>query len=82
MTEVRTIGEVPWFRDSMLTRLDDFAQLYARRPITNNAGGMASPHMFLAWFVLQTLAPKAIIESGVFFGQGTWLFENACPNAD
>ncbi|MGH9857246.1 MAG: hypothetical protein ACRD4B_05320, partial [Acidobacteriota bacterium] len=50
--------------------------------IQDNKGGMLSPHMFLVWFALTRLKPKSIIESGVWLGQGTWLFEKACPYAE
>jgi hypothetical protein len=75
------IGQVPWSRDDMIGKLEEFAALYDERPIKDNRGGMLSPHMFLTWFVLQALQPKALIESGVWLGQGTWLFERACPGA-
>jgi hypothetical protein len=65
----------------MIGKLKEFASLYEHRPIQNNLGGMLSPHMFLAWFALQALKPKVVIESGVFLGQGTWFFERACPDA-
>jgi hypothetical protein len=38
--------------------------------------------MFLAWFALKELKPKAIVESGVYLGQGTWFLEKACPDAE
>ena len=82
MSNVITIGRVPWSKRDMIERLEEFASLYDQRPITHNIGGMMSPHMFFIWFALQELKPKAIIESGVFLGQGTWLFEQACPNAE
>lgn len=81
MNGIVAIGEVPWSRGDMIGKLAEFASLYEQRPIKDNAGGMLSPHMFLAWFALQALKPKAIIESGVFLGQGTWFFERACPDA-
>jgi hypothetical protein len=81
MSGVVSIGDVPWSRGDMLARLEQFASLYDRRPITDNTDGMLSPHMFLAWVALQALQPKAIVESGVFLGQGTWFFEQACPEA-
>jgi len=81
MSAVVTIGQVPWSRADMIAKLEEFASLYARRPITDNEGGMRSPHLFLAWFALQALRPKAVIESGVLRGQGTWFFERACPDA-
>ncbi len=65
----------------MVAKLAEFEELYRNRPIQQNGGGMLSVPMFLAWFVLQRLQPMAIIESGVWLGQGTWFFERACPDA-
>jgi hypothetical protein len=76
------IGTVPWTRAEMLSKLEEFTLLYQSRPIRNNSGGMLSPHMFMIWFFLQKLKPKAIIESGVWLGQGTWFFEKACPDTE
>jgi hypothetical protein len=81
MNNVVQIGKVPWSRRDMLSKLEEFASLYENRPIKDNTGGMKSPHMFSIWFALKALKPKAIIESGVWLGQGTWFFENACPEA-
>jgi hypothetical protein len=82
MSNLVSIGEVPWRREDMIASLEEFAALYERRPIRDNKGGMKSPQMFLSWFALRALAPKAIIESGVWLGQGTWFFEQACPDAE
>jgi hypothetical protein len=82
MSNVVSIGEVPWRREDMVASLEEFDALYARRPIRDNRGGMKSPQMFLSWFALRALAPKAVIESGVWLGQGTWFFEQACPDAE
>lgn len=82
MSEPATIGRAPWTRAEMIARLEEFSALYKRRPIKDNTGGMLSPHMFLAWFVLQAVKPRAVVESGVWLGQGTWFFERACPEAD
>lgn len=65
----------------MTTYLDEFYQLYLQRPITDNTGGMKSAHMFNVWYILKKLQPKTIIESGVWMGQGTWFFEQACPDS-
>ena len=81
MNNIVTIGAVPWTREDLLGRLEEFCSLYRNRPIKDNTGGMKSPHMFYAWFALQTLKPKAIIESGVWLGQGSWFFEKACTDA-
>jgi hypothetical protein len=66
----------------MIAKLEEFASLYERRPLQDNAGGMLSPHLFLFWYVLQNLMPEVVIESGVWRGQGTWFIEQACPKAD
>lgn len=81
MAELTAIGSPPWTFDQMRAALEEFAALYQTRPIRDNQGGMRAPHAFLSWFVLRTLQPKVIIESGVWRGQGTWLFEQACPRA-
>jgi hypothetical protein len=66
----------------MIAKLEEFAELYARRPIKANDGGMRSPHLFHFWFAMQHLKPSAVIESGVWKGQGTWFIEQACPDAE
>ena len=81
MGNVIEIGQVPWTREDMIEKLEEFTSLYEKRPIEDNTGGMKSSHIFFAWFALQVLNPKAIIESGVWRGQGTWFFEKACPYA-
>ena len=45
--------------------INEFLELYEKRPIENNAGGMSSSHLFWTWYVLKKLNPKNIIESGV-----------------
>ena len=81
MSNTVIIGQVPWSREDMIGKLEEFSSLYDDRPIKDNTGGMLSPHMFLIWFALRALQPKAVIESGVWLGQGTWFFERACPDA-
>jgi hypothetical protein len=81
-SRVVQIGNPPWTRSEMLGALDDFARLYANRPIQDNQGGMKAPHMFAVWFMVSRLSPDLIVESGVFKGQSTWLLEQACPTAE
>ena len=81
MQYIKAIGRPPWSREDLRTKLEEFAELYEHRPIASNEGGMRSPHMYLLWFALQKLKPKVVVESGVWFGQGTWFLEKACPNA-
>jgi hypothetical protein len=65
----------------MRDALPEFMALHARRPILDNQGGMRAPHLFATWFMVKTLAPTHIVESGVFKGLGTWLLEQAAPDA-
>lgn len=81
MEGVVTLGEVPWSREDLREALEEFSALYEARPIKDNLGGMRAPHAFLAWFALRALHPRAVVESGIWLGQGTWLIEQACPEA-
>lgn len=71
--------EIKWSRRDLISSLDEFTDLYLNRPIKENDGGMKSPHMFPAWFIVKQLQPKYLIESGVWKGLGTWFFEKASP---
>lgn len=75
------IGNVSWTRDELINSLQEFSELYKERPIIDNKGGMESPHMYATWFILRKINPSAVIESGVWYGQGTWLLQQACPEA-
>lgn len=79
--DIVSLGQPPWTRENMIDSLEEFASLYAHRPIADNVGGMKAPHVFLAWFVMRFLKPRFIIESGVLRGQGSWFFEKACSIA-
>lgn len=37
--------------------------------------------MFATWVICKAINPQAIVESGVWKGQSTWLSETTCPNA-
>ena len=81
MNSVVSIGTPPWTREEMVEHLDEFINLYSQRPVKSNEGGMKTPHMFATWFMVKKLNPDLIVESGVWKGQGTWLLEQACPDA-
>ncbi len=51
------------------------------RPWTSNPGGMGPMHMFFTWFAVRRLQPQRIVESGVLDGAGTWMLEQAAPEA-
>lgn len=74
-------GIQPWDFEDVKTDIKDFLKLYENRPIKNNLGGMTSTHLFWTWYVTKKLNPKYIIESGVYKGQGTWMFRQVCPKA-
>lgn len=76
-----SIGSVNWTREELTNSLEEFLSLYDQRPIRNNEGGMTSSHMFATWFLCKQLNPKAIIESGIWKGQSSWLLETTCPDA-
>lgn len=63
------------------SEVKEFLKLYEKRPIKNNVYGMKSPHLFWTWYLLKTINPKYIIESGIYKGQGTWMMRQACPKA-
>ena len=81
MGPVMTIGSPPWTRVQISEKIDEFAEIYADRPVEDNRGGMKAPHMFALWFMVERLSPDLIVESGVWKGQSTWLLEKACPRA-
>lgn len=76
-----SIGYVDWTNQDLKDSLKEFTELYKKRPIKDNQGGMLAPQMFFTWFIVKRLQPKFIIESGVWKGQSTWLFEQAAPRA-
>lgn len=81
MPQPETIGTPPWTNADAVAALDEFAALYKQRPIQDNQGGMRYQHMFATWFMVRKLQPDLIMESGIWKGQGTWLLEQAAPQA-
>lgn len=79
---IMEIGAPKWSPSELRDCYQQFKEVYAQKPVNDNVGGMKAPHAFAAWFMMRTLQPKTIIESGVWKGQGTWLFEQACPSAE
>tara|TARA_B110000467_G_C18325736_1_gene488821 strand:+ start:1178 stop:2023 length:846 start_codon:yes stop_codon:yes gene_type:complete len=71
----------PFKRDEIISTIPEFVEVYSKRPIKDNSGGMKFNHCFAVWFMAKKLNPKFIIESGTWYGQSTWLLENACPSA-
>ncbi len=81
MHKVMEIGNSPWSREEILDGLEEFSILCKDRPIKENTSGMRAPHLFAVWFIVKTISPELIVESGVWKGQSTWLLEKACPEA-
>ena len=81
MTHPDSIGLAPWRPSEIRESIKEFLNIYKKKPIADNKGGMKAPHMFATWFMLRQLSPDFIVESGVWKGQGTWLIEQACPDA-
>jgi len=78
---ISEVGTVPWTRDETVSALDAFLPLFECRPIADNQGGMRSVGLFNVWFLITRLRPKAVLESGIWKGQSTWLIERAVPEA-
>ena len=76
-----SIGKHPFDRSDMVAHLEEFHELYQHRPIKDNDGGQLAAQLFYSWYVAKKMQPSWIIESGTYKGQGTWAFEQACPNA-
>jgi len=70
-----------WSYDEITEKIEDFLELYSKRPIKYNKGGMVTPHMFAIYFILDKINPSSVIESGVWRGQSTWLIENVLPTS-
>ena len=47
-----------WNHEDIKLHLEEFYNVYSNRPIKDNSGGMKSPHMFPAWYVLKKIQPK------------------------
>ena len=67
--------------EKIIFYLKEFSDIYKKRPIKDNTGGMKSIHMFYIWFSAKTLNPQLIIDSGTFKGQSAWVLREACPKA-
>lgn len=61
---------------------DEFVEIYKNKPIEDNSGGMKSQQMFGLYNFLKKMKPDLIVESGVWYGQGTWFFSQVCPDAN
>ena len=60
--------------------INDFLEIYEKRPIKENSGGTLSVNLFHLYYIIKKLKPTRIIESGVFKGQTTWLINELLPD--
>ncbi len=67
--------------DTMKHEYFMFLEVWNRRPLKLNPGGMGFPHQFLLWFSARRVKPKLIVESGMKSGATTWLLHEAAPTA-
>jgi len=63
------------------SEFSEFLQLYQKRPIVENAGGVRAQGAFFLWHFIRKVNPILVIESGVLKGQTTWIIEQAAPHA-
>jgi hypothetical protein len=75
------IKKTTFEKEEIISAIPEFIEIYSKRPIQDNSGGMKFNHCFATWFIIKKLNPKFVIESGVWYGQSTWLVEQACPSA-
>ena len=67
-------------RHEMRESIAEFLPFWDERPFKPNPGGMEINHSWATWFILRTLRPTVVVESGVFRGHSTWLIENTLPD--
>jgi hypothetical protein len=68
-------------KGAMQAALHGFHLIYRNRPIQKNSGGTLFDHAFALHFILSVVRPSAVIESGAFNGQTTWLIRQTLPDA-
>jgi hypothetical protein len=68
-------------RSSLDTLLNQFADLYDRRPF-NNRGGIKFDSSFAYYFFLKRIMPEVVIESGIWRGFSTWLVDSLLPASE
>ena len=81
---MKVLKDSPFFtnRDELIDKFKIFLDIYKNRPFKKNEGGMRLSHCFALYMILKKINPTLIIESGVLRGQGTWFFEQICPDAE
>jgi len=67
--------------EEMISTIDYFLDLYEKRPLKDNRGGMGFNQSWATWYLVNKIGPALILESGVHRGHSTWLLEQAAPSA-
>ncbi len=70
------------FAGALEPAVQEFQELYDRRPLTTNKGGMQFNDSLCLYLVARILAPTFVLESGSFQGHSAWLLRQALPDAD
>ena len=70
------------FAAALEPAVQEFQDLYDRRPLTSNKGGMQFNDSLCLYLVARILAPAFVLESGSFQGHSAWLLRQALPHAD
>jgi hypothetical protein len=80
--DILSLGPSPWKPELLRASLTEFLALFRDCPHVDPASGIQSPDAFALWFMVRSLSPSAIIESGVDKGVSTWVLERSAPTAD
>lgn len=60
--------------EELRAALPEYKDIWARHP---SGGKLSVNHQFAEWFLVKTLKPSHIVESGVLHGQATWALREA-----
>jgi len=63
------------------TYIQEFVQVYKRRPEKDNVCGIRFTHAYALWLTVKLLQPKMVIESGVNSGISSWFIRQASSTA-
>jgi len=63
-----------WSHEELRATLTEFKDIWARHP---GGGKLGINHQFAEWFLVKTLKPSHIVESGLLHGQATWALREA-----
>lgn len=67
---------------SLDKNISDFMETWGRVPIHDPEGGCGFNAALVLFLAARTVNPQLIVESGTFRGGSSWIFRQACPDAD